>query len=88
MYDVRKIYGFFNPLLLVTVTNLLILFLSSAFWGPPHPTHCGRHILKSPISIPHSCNLTQKIEILSFAIFCNYRDSAAVCVFSCAYISS
>ena len=33
----------------VTVTNQLILFLSSAFGGPPPaPTHCGRHIWKPP----------------------------------------
>ena len=30
------------------ITNQLILFLSSAYWGPPSPTPCGRHILKSP----------------------------------------
>ena len=32
----------------VTVTNQLILFLLSAFWGPPPPIHCGRHIWKPP----------------------------------------
>ena len=32
IYDVRKIFGFFDPLPLVTVTNQLILFLLSAFW--------------------------------------------------------
>ena len=31
---------------LVTVINQLILFISSAFWGTPSPTHCGRHIWK------------------------------------------
>ena len=35
IYDVRKIFGFLDPL--VTVTNQLILFLSSAFWGPSSP---------------------------------------------------
>ena len=34
IYDVRKIFGFMDPSPLVTVTNQLILFLSSAFWGP------------------------------------------------------
>ena len=34
-YDVRKISGFFVPLLpLFTYRNQLILILSSAFWGP------------------------------------------------------
>ena len=37
IYDVRKIFGFLDPLPPVTVTNQLILFLSSAFWGPPPP---------------------------------------------------
>ena len=34
--DIRKIFGFFDtpPL---TVTKQLILFLLSAFWGPPSP---------------------------------------------------
>ena len=38
IYDVRNIFGFFDPLPLVTVTNQLILFLLTAFWGslPPH----------------------------------------------------
>ena len=35
----------------VTVTNQLILFLLSAFWAPPPPTHCGPHIWK-----PSRCN--------------------------------
>ena len=36
--DVRKIFRFFViPSPHVTVTNQLILFLSSAFWGPPSP---------------------------------------------------
>ena len=39
---------FFDPLLLVTVTNQLIMFLPTAFWGPPPPTHCGRHTWKPP----------------------------------------
>ena len=44
IYDVRNIFGFFYPSPLVTVKNQLILFLLSAFWGPPGPpppTHCG-----------------------------------------------
>ena len=40
--------NFFTPSPLVTVTNKLILFLSSAFWGPPPPTDCRRHIWKTP----------------------------------------
>ena len=32
IYEVRN---FFTPSPLATVTNQLILFLSSAFWGPP-----------------------------------------------------
>ena len=48
IYDVRNFFGFFDPLLPpVTVTNQLILFLLSAFWGP-HPLHCGRHTWKPP----------------------------------------
>ena len=35
IYDVRKMFAFFDPLPLVTATNQLILFLLSAFWGPP-----------------------------------------------------
>ena len=35
LYDVRNIFGYLDPLPLYTVTNQLILFLSSAFWGPP-----------------------------------------------------
>ena len=35
-YDVRNIFGFFDPPL-VTYKNQLILFLMSAFWGPPSP---------------------------------------------------
>ena len=31
IYEVGKVFGFYDPL--VTVTNQLILFLSSAFWG-------------------------------------------------------
>ena len=33
---------------LVTYKNQLILFLLSAFWGPPFPLECGRHIWKPP----------------------------------------
>ena len=42
--------GFFkgDPSTVIECHNLLILFLSSAFWGPPSPTHCGRHIWKPP----------------------------------------
>ena len=32
----------------VTYRNHLIVFLLSAFWGPPAPPHCGRHIWKPP----------------------------------------
>ena len=46
IYDVCKFFRFFDPLPLVPVKNQLILFLLSAFWGPP--THCGRHIWKPP----------------------------------------
>ena len=35
IYDVRKIIH-------------AALFRLSAFWGPPPPTHCGRHIWKPP----------------------------------------
>ena len=37
LYDVRKIFEFFASLPLVMYRNQLILFLSSAFWGPPSP---------------------------------------------------
>ena len=38
---------FLTPSPLVTVTNQLIVFLSSAIWGHPlPPTYCGRHIWK------------------------------------------
>ena len=33
---------------LVTYINQLILFPKSAFWGPPPPLECGRHIWKPP----------------------------------------
>ena len=33
---------------IVMYRNQLILFLLSAFWGPPPTTHCGRHIWKPP----------------------------------------
>ena len=39
-----KFSDFFTPS--PHVTDQLILFLSSAFWGPPPPTHCGHHIWK------------------------------------------
>ena len=48
MYDVSTTFGFFDSPLLVTVTIQLILFLSSAFWGPPSPSPSGRHIWKPP----------------------------------------
>ena len=50
IYDFRKKFGFFDPLPppLFTYRNQLILFLLSAFWGPPPTTHCGRHIWKPP----------------------------------------
>ena len=44
IYDVHPISGLLTPSPLVTVSNQLILFLSSSFWGPPPPTDCGRHI--------------------------------------------
>ena len=40
---------------LVTVTNQLILLLSSAFWGPPSPTHCGRDKWKPPNAASAAC---------------------------------
>ena len=44
-----KLLDFWPPPPLVTVTNQLILFLLSAFGGPPLPTtHCGRHVWKPP----------------------------------------
>ena len=39
---------FWPPLPLVTCINQLILFVSSAFCGPPSPIHCGSHMWKPP----------------------------------------
>ena len=36
------------PFPLVTYRNQLILFLSSAFWGPPFPSQFGRHTWNPP----------------------------------------
>ena len=45
-----KFLHFFTPSLPpFTVTNQLILFLSSDFGGPPPPTHCERHI-RAPLA--------------------------------------
>ena len=46
LYDVRKIFGFFDPP--VTVTNQLILFLSSAFVGPPSPHTLWMSYMEAP----------------------------------------
>ena len=43
-----KISNFLTPSPIITYRNPLILFLSSTFWEPPPPTHCGRHIRKPP----------------------------------------
>ena len=55
IYDVRKTFVFFTPSPLVTVTIQLILFLSSAFWGPPSPhplrtSFMEAHLEKKPSS--------------------------------------
>ena len=47
-YDVHKIFGFFYPLPLVTCRINATSLLLSAFWGPPPPTHCRRHIRMPP----------------------------------------
>ena len=49
-YEVRKIFGFFDPLLppLVTFRNQLILFLLSAFCGPPSPLPVRTSYMKAP----------------------------------------
>ena len=60
-YDVRKIVGFFYPFPLVTVTNQQILFLLSAFWGPPAPPPADV-IYGSPLSL-FSQQLPEKIGI-------------------------
>ena len=55
MYDDRKILGFFDPLPhLLTVTNHFILFLSSAFGGPP-PLPSADVIYGSPLTDRRVC---------------------------------
>ena len=41
-------FEFLDPLPPVMHIIHATSFLSSAFWGPPSPTHCGRHIWKPP----------------------------------------
>ena len=59
--DIRKTLWYFDPLPLVTVTNQLILFPLSAFWGPVPPTHCGHHIWKPP--------LHESVELINFTSY-------------------
>ena len=47
-FDVCKIFGLFDPPPLVTVTNQLILFLSSAFWVPPSPHPLWTSYMEAP----------------------------------------
>ena len=54
IYDIRNIFRIFDPP--VTVTNQLILFLSSAFWGTPSPHALRTSYMEAPFSlysIPH-----------------------------------
>ena len=46
---------FLTPSPLVTYRNQVILFLWSAFWGPPPSTHCRRHIWKPPSKTTLPC---------------------------------
>ena len=48
-----KFSDFLTPSPIVTVTNQLMVFLSSAFWRTHAPplTHFGRHIRKPPNTI-------------------------------------
>ena len=48
--DVRIIFGIFDNLPPVIVTNQLILFLSSAFLGPPPPTTADVIYMEAPQS--------------------------------------
>ena len=50
IYDVRKIFLFFLPPP-VTVTNQLIVFRSSAFWGPHLPPPTADVIYGSPLRV-------------------------------------
>ena len=78
-----KVSYIFDPLPPVTVTNQLILFLSSAFWGPPPPSTAdviygspltdlpcllARSEIQSPIPVP---KFPLRLDPLSFiAPFC------------------
>ena len=44
-----KVSDFFTQFPLVTVTNQLILFLSSAFWGPPSPHPLWTSYTEAPL---------------------------------------
>ena len=54
-----KFSDFLTPSPPVTVTNQLILFLSSPLWGPPPPIHSGRHIWRPP-----NTNENQSFDVL------------------------
>ena len=47
IYDVGNIFGIYDPL--VTVTNQMILFLSSAFWGHPSPNPLRKSYMEAPL---------------------------------------
>ena len=75
-YDVRTIFGFFDPLPPLvrkfTQPPLLRLLTTSAFEGTPSPPLCGRHIWKPPplfhssqTQICRFCRLTMEIRVES-----------------------
>ena len=52
-----KLSDIFTPPPFVTVTNQLILFLLSAFWGPPSPHPMRTSYMEAPlrkVSVPFS----------------------------------
>ena len=67
-----KFFYLFPP---VTVTNQLILFLSSAFWGPPPPTQYGRHIWKPPYLAIRPARVSARHAVLATTRSCNNLDN-------------
>ena len=66
IYEVGKVFGFYDPL--VTVTNQLILFLSSAFWGHPSPHPLRKSYMEAPL-LRESVWPMGKIPVKSHQLF-------------------
>ena len=61
---------------LVTYRNQLILFPSSAFWGPPSPSRCGRHIWKAPYVV-FQCRSQKNTWVMWLMLLCT--DFRGIC---------